>query len=327
MPELEFRAMPLVTLFGGSGFVGRHAVQQFARAGWRVRVAVRRPHLALELRVYGAVGQVEPVQANIRDDASVLRAVAGADCVVNLVGLLTESAKQTFEAVHADGSARIARAAKNAGVRHFVQVSAIGASETALSDYGRTKARGEAAVRAVFPNAVILRPSIIFGPRDQFFNRFAQIARFSAVIPIVGGTTRFQPVFVDDVAQAIVTAASAEDPAVYGQTFELGGPDIACFKALMHLMLRIIKRRRGVIDTPFWIARLQASALSIGAGLLLQSNHILTRDQIKSLATDNVVGEGALGLSDLGIAPTSMEAILPSYLWRFRPRGQYDGSI
>lgn len=317
--------MPLVTLVGGSGFLGRYAAQRFARAGWRVRIAVRRPNDAIAMRTYGAVGQVEPVQANVRDDASVARAVAGADLVVNFVGILAEGGKQTFDSVQAEGAARVARLAKEAGVPRFIQLSAIGANADSDSDYARTKAEGEAAVREVFPNAAILRPSIVFGAEDQFFNRFAGMARMSPVIPVVGAETRFQPVFVDDVARAILSVAESE--AFDGETYELGGPQAYTFTELMQSMLGTIQRRRLILPLPFWVARIQAWFLDFipYVSLGLASNSLLTSDQVKLLKADNVVGDSAKSFADLGILDlASVEAITPSYLYRFRPHGQYD---
>lgn len=319
--------MPLVVLVGGSGFIGRYAAQKFARAGWRVRVAVRRPNLALAMRTYGDVGQVEPVQANIRDDASIARAMVGADAVVNLVGVLFEAGKQTFDGVQAQGAERVARLAKEAGAARFVHVSAIGADIDGASDYARTKAEGEASVRAIFPNASILRPSIVFGPEDQFFNRFAAMTRLSPAIPVVGAETRFQPVYVDDVAEAILRAATRED--AEGRLFELGGPRTYSFVELMRLMLDVIHRRRLLLTLPFPIARMQAWALDTAqwASFGLFTNSLITRDQVKLLARDNVVAADAASLADLEIEPTSVEAVLPSYLYRFRPYGQYDQDV
>ena len=319
--------MPLAVLFGGSGFIGKYAAQKFARAGWRVRVAVRRPNDALSMRTYGDVGQVEPVQANIRDDASVARAVQGADVVVNLVGILNESGKQRFDAVQAEGARRVAAAAKAAGASRFVQVSAIGADPDGAAAYARTKAAGEAAARAAFPDAVILRPSIVFGPEDQFFNRFAGMARLSPAIPLVGGQTRFQPVYVDDVAGAIFKAATLPEAA--GNTYELGGPQTHSFADLMRLMLTTIHRRRFLAPLPFAVASFQAWGLDLAQTLSfgLFTNTLLTQDQVKMLRRDNVVSEGALGLQDLGVEATTLESVLPSYLYRFRPYGQYDRSV
>lgn len=317
--------MRLVTLIGGSGFLGRYAAQAFARAGWRVRVAVRRPNDALALRTYGDVGQVEPVQANIRDDASIAAAVRGADVVVNLVGILAPLGKQTFDAVHDDGAARVAKAAAAAGVGRLIQISAIGADEDSESDYASSKARGEAAVRAAFPNAVILRPSIVFGQEDQFFNRFAAMTRFTPVLPMVGAETKFQPVYVNDVAKAILAAAEA-GAEVEGATYELGGPDVYSFAELMRLMLKVVQRRRGLLPVPFFAARIKAWFLDLipylSFGML--ANSILTVDQVRMLENDNVVDPAKDGMKALGLRPTAVEAIIPSYLYRFRPYGQFE---
>ncbi|MGA1275151.1 MAG: complex I NDUFA9 subunit family protein [Gemmobacter sp.] len=313
----------LVTIFGGSGFVGRYVARRMAQAGWRVRVAVRRPNEAIFVRTYGVPGQVEPIACNIRDDASVAQALAGADAAVNCVGILAETGANRFEAVHAEGAGRIARAAAAAGVGRLVHVSAIGADAGSPSAYARSKAAGEAAVRAAFPGAVILRPSIIFGPEDQFFNRFAAMTRTSPVLPVVGGTTRFQPVHVDDVAAAAECAIRTDvAPGVY----ELGGPETLSFADLMRRMLAEIRRRRIVLDLPFWIARPIATVLDgvQAATLGLFHNGMLTRDQLRNLARDNVVAPDARGLADLGIAPTPMSAVLPGYLWRHRPAGQFE---
>ena len=314
--------MALVTIFGGSGFVGRHVARRMAQAGWRVRVAVRRPNQALQVRPFGTPGQVEPVACNIRDDASVAAALRGADAVVNCVGILNAVGAQSFDAVQAEGAGRIARAATAAGVAHLVQISAIGADAASDSAYARSKAAGEAAVVQAFPGAVILRPSVIFGTEDGFFNRFAGMARFGPILPVVGAATRFQPVHVDDVAQAAVLGALGQAaPGVY----ELGGPDVATFRDLMGSMLAVIRRRRLVLGLPFWGARMMAAGfdfLQFATGGLIE-NKMLTRDQVANLARDNVVAPGARGFADLGITPASMEAILPEYLWRYRPSGQY----
>ena len=313
----------LVTIFGGSGFVGRYVARRMAQAGWRVRVAVRRPNEAIFVRTYGVPGQVEPIACNIRDDASVAQALAGADAAVNCVGILAEAGANRFEAVHAEGAGRIARAAAAAGLGRLVHVSAIGADPGSPSAYARSKAAGEAAVRAAFPRAVILRPSIIFGPEDQFFNRFAAMTRTSPVLPVVGGTTRFQPVHVDDVAAAAERAIRTDvAPGVY----ELGGPETLSFAELMRRMLAEIRRRRIVLDLPFWVARPIATVLDgvQAATLGLFHNGMLTRDQLRNLARDNVVAPDARGLADLGIAPTPMSAVLPGYLWRHRPAGQFE---
>lgn len=312
----------LVTVYGGSGFVGRYIVRRMAKAGWRVRVAVRRPNEAIFVKPYGVVGQVEPVLCNIRDDQSVRSVMAGADAVVNCVGILAESGKNSFAAVQAEGAERIARIASEEGVTQMLQVSAIGADEASDSEYARTKAAGEAAVLRYMPNAVILRPSIVFGPEDQFFNRFASMTRLGPVLPVVGADTKFQPVYVDDVAKAAeVALTQGAKTGVY----ELGGPDVESFRELMQRMLTEVHRRRAVVNVPFFFARIMGfgfdllNTLSLG---LIPAQ--ITRDQVRNLACDNVVSEGARGFADLGIEPVAMDAILPDYLWRFRPSGQYD---
>jgi NADH dehydrogenase len=313
----------LVTIYGGSGFVGRYIARRMAREGWRVRVAVRRPNEALFVRPYGVVGQVEPVFCNIRDDASVRAAMAGADAVVNCVGTFDRGGPNNFDAVQHEGAGRIARIAAEAGVERLVHISAIGADPQGMSLYAQSKARGEEAVLGQFPRAVILRPSIVFGPEDQFFNRFAAMARLGPVLPLAAAETRFQPVYVDDVAKAAeMGVLGTARPGIY----ELGGPDVASFRELMAQMLKVIHRRRLILNLPFWVARVMATALDLAQGLTLGlfTNRILTRDQLKSLRQDNVVAKGAKGLDTLGIEPTALEAVLPDYLWRFRPSGQYD---
>lgn len=312
----------LVTIFGGSGFIGRYVARRMAKEGWRVRVAVRNPNEAMFVRPFGAVGQVEPVFCNIRDDASVESVLAGSDAVVNCVGLLTEAGKNTFESVQVEGAERIARLAARHGVRQMVQISAIGASADSPSEYARTKAAGEAAVLEHMPHAVILRPSIVFGAEDEFFNRFAGMSRLGPVLPVVGADTLFQPVHVDDVAAAATIAALGQAaPGVY----ELGGPDVHSFRELMGLMLDVVRRRRLVVNIPFFVAKLMASVFGVvqlvSLGLVKAP---LTKDQVINLGIDNVVSDGAKGFADLGIKPAAMEAILPDYLWRFRPSGQYD---
>jgi NADH dehydrogenase len=314
----------LVTIFGGSGFVGRYVARRMAKEGWRVRVAVRRPNEAHFVRPYGVVGQVEPVLANIRDDGSVRDAIHGADAVVNCVGILAESGKNTFGLVQHHGAARIARIAAEEGVETFVHVSAIGADSTSASQYSETKGLGEAAVLEHFPRAVILRPSIVFGPEDQFFNRFAQMTRLGPVLPVVGAGTRFQPVYVDDVARAAVKGVLGQAaPGIY----ELGGPEVATFRDLMSRMLRVIRRRRLIINVPFWIATAMAGIFdglqTITMGLF--HNGLLTRDQVRNLRRDNVVSEGRKTFADLGIDPVAMESVLDEYLWPYRPSGQYAG--
>lgn len=312
----------LVTIYGGSGFVGRYIARRMAKEGWRVRVAVRHPNDALFVKPYGVVGQVEPVACNIRDDASVRAVMKGADAVVNCVGILNRSGKNTFDAVQAEGAARITRLAAEEGVANLVHLSAIGADENSPSDYQQTKAAGEKAIRAAFPNAVILRPSVIFGNEDGFFNRFAAMARFGPILPVVGANTRFQPVYVDDVAQAAVLGITGQAaPGIY----ELGGPDVETFRALMRRMLAVIRRRRLIINIPFFAASIMGGAFDLlqAVTLGLIHNGMVTRDQVRNLRADNVVTPGAKGFADLGITPTAMEAVLPEYLWRYRPSGQY----
>ncbi len=309
----------LVTIFGGSGFVGRYVARRLAQAGWRVRVATRDPNEALFVKTYGAVGQVEPIFCNIRDEASVARLVHGADAVINCVGTFDATGRNNYDALQSEGAARVARLAAQAGAGALVHISAIGADATSASGYSRTKAEGEAAVIAAFPSAVILRPSVVFGTEDQFFNRFAGMTRFGPVLPVVGANARFQPVWVDDVAQAAVAGLTAA-PGVY----ELGGPDIQTFRGLMQRMLDVIQRRRLIVNIPFGIARIMAAAFRVGQVVSLGIIKApITADQVINLRVDNVVSDGARGFADLGIQPTAMEAVLPEYLWRFRPSGQY----
>ena len=311
----------LVTIYGGSGFVGRYIAQRMARAGWRVRVAVRRPNEAMFVKPYGTVGQVEPVLCNIRDDESVRAAAQSADAVINCVGTFDASGKNNFDAVQYEGAARIARIAREENVARLVHISAIGADAEGASDYARTKGMGEDAILDAFPGAVILRPSVIFGPEDAFFNRFAGMARMSPVIPLFGAETLFQPVYVDDVAQAAVVGVLEDD--VSG-VYELGGPEVDSFRGLIQTMLDVIRRRGLVVGLPAWVGTTMAHVTGLASFLTLGIiPQPVTVDQIKQLASDNVVGEGAMGLSDLGIKPTAMQAILPSYLWQFRPDGQY----
>ncbi len=312
----------LVTIYGGSGFVGRYVTQRMAHAGWRVRVAVRRPNEALFVRTYGVVGQVEPVFCNIRDDASVRAAMAGADAVVNCVGILAEHGRNRFEAVHHHGAARIARFAAEGGVGRLVHLSALGADPASESAYLRSKAAGEQAVQEACPEATIMRPSVIFGPEDRFFNKFARMALFSPVLFIVGGETRFQPVHVDDVARAIEAALCG--PLAAGR-YELGGPDTCSLRALVRLMLGVIERRRLVVDLPFRVGGLGAAVLDAlqAATLGLFRNGVLTRDQLRTLRHDMTVAPGAPGLAELGVEPVALESVLPEYLWPYRPAGQF----
>ena len=312
----------LVTIFGGSGFVGRYIARRMAKEGWRVRVAVRNVNEAMFVRPYGVVGQVEPVFCNIRDDASVAAVTEGADAVVNCVGVLDEVGKNTFSAVQTEGATRIARIAAAHGVKRMVHISAIGADAEADSAYAKTKAAGEAGVLEHMPGAMILRPSIVFGPEDQFFNRFAGMSRMGPVLPIIGADTRFQPVFVDDIAAAAVKGVLGD---AAGGIYELGGPDVHSFRELMQLMLGVVHRRRLIVNTPFWMARLMAGVFGVVRTLSLGLiKGPVTKDQVINLAVDNVVSEDARGFDALGMQPTAMEPVLPDYLWRFRPSGQYD---
>lgn len=312
----------LVTIYGGSGFVGRYIARRMAQAGWRVRVAVRRPNEAMHVKPYGVVGQVEPVFCNIRDDASVRAVLAGADAVINCVGTFDRKGRNSFQAIQNEGAARIARLAAEEGVAQLVQISAIGADLESDSAYARSKAQGEAVVIEHFPNAVILRPSVVFGAEDQFFNRFAGMTRFGPILPVVGAETKFQPVYVDNVAQAAVLGAMGKaEPGIY----ELGGPEVATFRELMQQMLRVIRRRRLIVNIPFGIASVMGGVMDfIQTATLGLVPAQITSDQVKSLRVDNVVAPGARGFADLGITPVAVEAVLPDYLWRFRPAGQYE---
>ena len=314
----------LVTVFGGSGFLGRHVVRALAQLGYRVRVAVRRPELAGFLQPLGRVGQIHAVQANLRYPASVEAAARDADVVINLVGILFERGKQRFDAVQAFGAEAVALAAANFGAR-LIHVSAIGVDENSTSHYARAKAMGEKLVRAAVPASVILRPSILFGPEDDFFNKFAAIARLSLALPLIGGGhTRFQPVFAGDVASAVV--AAMEGRALDGATYELGGPEVKTFKQLMELVLAITERKRLLLPIPFALAKLQASMLQLMPNPLL-SKPLLTPDQVELLRSDNVVSDAAKSegrtLEALGIAPVAMATIVPGYLARFRKAGQF----
>lgn len=313
----------LAVVFGGSGFVGRNVVRELAKRGWRVRVAVRRPHLAQFLRPMGHVGQIQLKQCNLRHRASVAEALRGADAVVNLVGLLHQTGPQTFDAVQSAGAAGLAELARDEGLKTFVHVSAIGADAASDSLYARTKGEAEAAVRAALPSATILRPSIIFGPEDSFFNKFATMAGFSPVLPLIGGgKTRFQPVYVDDVADAVCETLTRADAA--GRTFELGGPRIYTFRELMELMLRETMQKRLLLPIPFFVASLIGFAGQI-IGRLPFIEPVLTADQVKLLKHDNVVNakSGVGTLSDLGIDPHTVESVLPSYMVRYRKYGQF----
>ena len=318
----------LVTVFGGAGFLGHYVVNALAKRNYRVRVAMRRPHTAGLPQVFGMVGQVHAVQANLRYPASVAQAMRGAEAVVNLVGVLQPRGAQTFEAVHVEGARTVAEAAAAAGAR-VIHVSAIGADLASQSAYARSKAEGEIAVRRAREDAVVLRPSLMFGPGDSFFNRFAGLSRLLPVLPLAGAATRFQPVFAGDVAAAIARAVDGTVPG--GRTYELGGPAIRTLRELVEYTLQVIERRRLIVSLPPSLARAQAmvmEALDFAVLGLVPNNFKLTRDQVTLLQRDNVVSEAALRdgrtLEGIGIAPTAFEAVVPSYLVRFRKRGQFD---
>jgi len=311
----------MITVFGGSGFLGRHVVRALAKAGYRVRVATRRPHLSQDLRVMGVVGQVQLVQANVRVPSSVERAVAGASGVVNLVGVLAESGRQSFSGLHAMGAKTIAEACAAAGIDKLVQVSAIGASAESDSKYAQSKAAGEAHVIAAVPGATILRPSIIFGTDDGFFNMFGSMARFAPALPLFGGgKSLFQPVFAGDVASAVLAAYQRDE--ARGAIYELGGPATYSFKQLMEFILKETARPRFLIPLPFAAGQVVAM-LSELAAILPFIPSFLTQDQLKQLRKDNVVSEGARTLADLGIEGETVEAIVPGYLARYRRYGQF----
>ncbi len=304
----------LACVFGGTGFIGRHVVRRLAKAGARVRVVARDPEAGMFLKPMGDPGQIVLCRGDVLEARSVAEAVAGADMVVNLVGILYESGRYTFAAVHAEGARLVAEAAKAAAAKRFVQVSAIGASNRSPADYARTKAAGEVSVAKAFAGATIVRPGIVFGPDDDFFNRFAALARLAPVLPLFGGGhTRFQPVYVGDVAEAV--ARILDDRQSAGKTYELGGPGIFTFREVLEIVLRHTGLARLLVPLPFWLASLQASVLE------LLPKPPLTRDQVKMLMRDTVVGRKALGLADLGIAPTAIDAIVPGYLARYRRGG------
>jgi NADH dehydrogenase len=307
----------LVAVFGGSGFLGRYTVRALAKAGYRVRVGVRRPNLGNYLVPMGQVGQIQVVKANIANAEHVASVVSGADAVINLVGILRQGGRQRFQRLHRDAAETLAKAAMNAGAQTFVHVSSMGVSQNSPSLYARTKAEGEMRVREAFPAATILRPSLLFGPEDDFFNRFAGMARMLRAVPLIGGgQTKFQPVYVGDVAAAI--EKSVVDPAAArGRTYELGGPSVYSFRELMELMLHETYRKAALVPVPFGLASFAASLAN------LTPWPPLTPDQVRLLKSDNVMTKGALGLHDLAIEPDSVEAILPTYIWRFRPQGQF----
>lgn len=323
-------AQQLVTVFGGSGFVGRHVVRALVKRGYRVRVAVRRPDLANFLQPIGTVGQIHAVQANLRYPASVAAAVKGADAVVNLVGIMQEQGRQSFAAVQANGARAIAQACAAAGIARLVHVSALGASAESASAYARSKAEGEAAMFASVPGAVVLRPSVMFGPEDTFFNRFASLARMLPIVPLVGdGATKFQPAFVGDVAE--IVARAVDGAAQGGRVYELGGPEVQSLREIVAEVCKVTGRKRLLAPLPFPLARLMGSVLQIADSLtlgLIPDELVMTRDQVTLLESDNVVSEKAKAegrdFAGLGLAPTSSEAVISSYLWRFRKTGQFD---
>lgn len=311
----------IVTIYGGSGFLGRQIARRMARHGWRVRVAVRRPSEALFVRTYGAVGQVEPVPCNIRDDMSVRAAMADADAVVNCVGIMVNEGRNRFDDVHAQGAERIGRLSNEMGVARVVQISAIGADATSESRYLTTKGLGEEAILAARPDAVILRPSVMFGANGGIYDRFAGMG-FGWLMPITGGKTKMQPVYVDDVAAAAEMAVMGEiGPGIY----ELGGPDVKTVREIADETLAATYRRRAVVNMPFWLSRIVAGTLDFGSWLTggLLTNRMLTRDQVQMLREDNVVADDAKGFADIGIDPVAPGAVIEEYLWRFRPGGQY----
>jgi NADH dehydrogenase len=309
----------LVAVFGGSGFLGRHIVRALARDGWRVRVGVRHPNTAHFLRPMGRVGQIQIVKANLLKGDDVAEMMREATAVINLVGILFERGAQRFQAVHSEGAEAVARTAAEHGVGRLIHFSALGASAESVSQYARSKAEGEKRVRTAFRRATIMRPSVVFGPEDDFFNRFAALARLSPVLPLIGGGhTRFQPVYAGDVAQA--TLAALGNSSTESQTFELGGSEVMTLKEVMQFVLRETRRRRLLMNVPFGLAKFEASFL----GMLPKPP--LTVDQVRLLQSDNVVTEGAPGLAELGVTPTTVEAIVPAYLWRFRKTGEFEAA-
>ena len=311
-------AVKVATVFGGSGFVGRYVVRELARSGAQVRVAVRNPESALFLKPMGDVGQIAPIQANVRDDVSVADAVRGADTVINLVGVLYEQRRQRFDAIHVQGAGRIARAAAAAGVRRLVHLSAIGADQRSDAHYARSKAAGEVAVQEAFESAIIIRPSIVFGVEDDFYNRFAWLARLSPALPLIGGgKSRFQPVYVADVAAGVMAVLVRAHSA--GTVYEFGGPGVYSFKEILAYILAQTGRRRLLVPIPSAIALIQAFFLELSP-----FPPLLTRDQVRLLGTDNIAS-GAPGLPDLGITPTAVESVVPSYMSRYRRGGSGPG--
>ena len=321
---MDSQAGKIVTVFGGSGFLGRHVVRALANEGYRIRVAVRRPDLAGFLQPLGTVGQIMPIQANLRDPASVAHAIEGSDAVVNLVGILYESGKATFDGLHHLGAKVIAEETAKAGIDRMVQISAIGADINSPSAYASSKAKGEKAVLSALPDAIIVRPSLLFGPEDDFFNKFASMAKLSPFLPLVGGgDTQFQPAFVGDVAQVIALGVKGDLDAA--ATYELGGPEIKSFRQLLAMTLDEIHRKRLLLPLPFWMASTMGRFFE-----KLPMKPALTRDQVTLLKSDNVVSEQAnlelRTFEGIGITPLAIEAVIPSYLWSYRPGGQYEAN-
>ena len=311
----------LVTVYGGSGFIGRYIVQKLARSGYRVRVATRRPNEAIFLKTYGMVGQVEPILCNIRNESSIRNAMLGADAVVNCVGILESVGKNKFVEVQHKGADFVSRIASELGVKKLVHISAIGADIDSKSKYASSKGLGESSVMKNFPGAIILRPSIVFGFEDKFFNRFASMARLSPILPIVGGNTKFQPVYVDDVARAAFLGINND---VQAGIYELGGPEVASFNELMRRMLKIILRRRLIVNLPFWIASLMGIGFDLGKAISLGIiRGPITLDQVLNLRNDDVVSKEEKTFKDLGIEPKALEIILSEYLWKYRPAGEF----
>ena len=311
----------LVTVYGGSGFIGRYIVQKLARSGYRVRVATRRPNEAIFLKTYGMVGQVEPILCNIRNESSIRNAMLGADAVVNCVGILESVGKNKFVEVQHKGADFVSRIASELGVKKLVHISAIGADIDSKSKYASSKGLGESSVMKNFPGAIILRPSIVFGFEDKFFNRFASMARLSPILPIVGGNTKFQPVYVDDVARAAFLGINND---VQAGIYELGGPEVASFNELMRRMLKIILRRRLIVNLPFWIASLMGTGFDLGKAISLGIiRGPITLDQVLNLKNDNVVSREEKTFKDLGIEPKALGIILSEYLWKYRPAGEF----
>ncbi len=310
----------LITIIGGSGFLGRHIVRALARRGYRIRVACRRPDLAGHLQPLGNTGQIMAVQANVRYPASLAAACEGAFAVINLTGVLHSAGAQSFEAIHVFGAEASAKAARAARARLFIQMSAIGADPSSTSEYARSKAEGEARARAGFPGAIVLRPSVVFGPEDDFFNRFAELARFSPFLPLIGGgETKFQPVFAGDVGEAVARLVDAGE--ADGRSYELGGPEVFSFRQLMQFTLDTIGRSRALLPLPWGVAKVQAAVMG------LMPKPLLTLDQVELLRHDNVVSEEARReqrtLAGLGVTPQGIEGIVPGYLYRYRKAGQF----